>query len=47
MQPIQLEQAISEIIQKETRFEPGAYFLVREALDFTVDRLAVEDRSVT
>ena len=43
MQPIQLEQAISEIIQKETRFEPGAYFLVREALDFTVDRLAVED----
>ena len=43
MQPIQLEQAISEIIQKETRFEPGAYFLVREALDFTVDRLAMED----
>ncbi|MDE0858868.1 MAG: hypothetical protein OSA93_01815 [Akkermansiaceae bacterium] len=43
MQPIQLEQAISEIIQKETRFEPSAYFLVREALDFTVDRLATED----
>ncbi len=43
MQPIQLENAIAEIIQMESRFEPGAYFLVREALDFTVDRLAEAD----
>ncbi|MDB4456052.1 hypothetical protein N9158_01985, partial [bacterium] len=43
MQPIQLENAIAEIIQKESRFEPGAYFLVREALDFTVDRMAEDN----
>lgn len=40
MQPIQLENAIAEIVQVEPRFAPGAYFLVREALDFTVDRMA-------
>jgi len=44
MQPIQLEEAIADILQKETRFAPGAYFLVREALDFTVDRLAKENK---
>ncbi|MGC6426586.1 MAG: Minf_1886 family protein [Akkermansiaceae bacterium] len=43
MQPIQLENAIAEIVQVESRFAPGAYFLVREALDFTVDRMAEEN----
>lgn len=43
MQPIQLENAITEIIKVETRFSPGAYFLVREALDFTVDRMAADN----
>ncbi|MGJ8696974.1 MAG: Minf_1886 family protein [Verrucomicrobiaceae bacterium] len=43
MQPIQLENAIAAIIQEEPRFAPGAYFLVRESLDFTVDRMAEEN----
>lgn len=42
MQAIQLETAIVSIMQGEPRFQPGAYFLVRDALDFTVDRLAKE-----
>lgn len=42
MQPKSFEQAVSTILEKEERFQPGAYFLVREALDFTVDRLAKE-----
>ncbi len=45
MQPIQLEEAIADILKKEDRFEPGAYFLVREALDFTVERIAKENKS--
>ncbi len=44
MQPAQLEEAIADILKKESRFAPGAYFLVREALDFTVARLADENK---
>ena len=44
MQPIQLESAVATIIKSDPRFQPGAYFLVREALDFTVDRLARESQ---
>lgn len=44
MQPIQLESAIAAITQADDRFQPGAFFLVREALDFTVDRLAKESQ---
>ncbi|MDF1712626.1 MAG: hypothetical protein P1U90_10340 [Akkermansiaceae bacterium] len=40
MQHNQFEHAVASIIEKEKRFQPGAYFLVRETLDFTVDRLA-------
>ncbi len=43
MQPIQLEEAIADILKKESRFAPGAYFLVREALDFTVEKLAQDN----
>jgi len=42
MQPIQLESAVAAITKSDDRFEPGAFFLVREALDFTVERLANE-----
>ncbi len=42
MQSNQFEHAVASILEKETRFQPGAYFLVREALDFTVDRLSRE-----
>ena len=40
MQPNSFEYAVAEILEKEKRFQPGAYFLVREVLDFTVDRLS-------
>lgn len=40
MQSNSFEQAVASILEKEKRFQPGAYFLVREVLDFTVDRLA-------
>lgn len=42
MQPIQLESAIARITESDHRFDAGAFFLVREALDFTVERLASE-----
>lgn len=42
MQPNQFEHAVTAILEKEKRFQPGAYFLVREALDFTVDRISKE-----
>lgn len=44
MQPVQLEEAISRILVHEQRFDPGAYFLVRDALDFTVERLAARNQ---
>jgi uncharacterized repeat protein (TIGR04138 family) len=40
MQPNPFEQAVARILETEKRFQPGAYFLVREVLDFTVDRLS-------
>jgi uncharacterized repeat protein (TIGR04138 family) len=42
MQHNQFEHAVSAILENEKRFQPGAYFMVREALDFTVDRLSRE-----
>ncbi|MFT6382867.1 MAG: hypothetical protein ACJAXZ_004371, partial [Akkermansiaceae bacterium] len=36
MQSNQFEHAVASILEKENRFQPGAYFMVREALDFTV-----------
>jgi len=44
MQPIQLESAVATIIKSDSRFQPGAYYLVRESLDFTVERLAKESQ---
>ena len=40
MQQNPFEFAVAEILETEKRFQPGAYFLVREVLDFTVERLA-------
>ena len=42
MQSNQFEHAVASILEKENRFQPGAYFLAREALYFTVDRLSRE-----
>jgi len=47
MQPHSFEHAVASILEKEKRFEPGAYFLVREVLDFTVDRLAKQSQGET
>lgn len=38
------EHAVATILEKEKRFQPGAYFLVREVLDFTVERLSKESQ---
>lgn len=40
MHPAKLEQAIHKIFQKDSRFQPPAYLLIKEALDFTVQRHA-------
>ena len=40
MQPIKLESAINAIVRSDPRFDPGAFHLVRESLDFTVERMA-------
>lgn len=42
MQHNQFEHAVASILETEKRFQPGAYFLIREILDFTVDRLSKE-----
>lgn len=42
MTAFSFEASVNQILAKETRFEAGAYFLVREALDFTIDRIAKE-----
>ena len=42
MQSNQFEHAVASILEKENRFQAGAYFMVREALDFTVERLSRE-----
>lgn len=47
MQHNPFEQAVATILESERRFQLGAYFLVREALDFTVDRISQESNSET
>lgn len=34
------ENAVSQILQRDSRFDPMAYFFLKESLDFTVKRLA-------
>lgn len=40
MHPMQFEQSVISILQKERRFHPHAYFLLKDALDFTLKRIA-------
>lgn len=47
MQHNPFEQAVATILESEKNFQPEAYFLIREALDFTVDRLSQESNSET
>jgi len=40
MQAMQFEQSVVSILKREKRFDPHAYFFLKEALDFTLKRIA-------
>ena len=40
MQARQFEQAVVSILKRDARFDPHAYFFLKEALDFTLKRIA-------
>lgn len=40
MQAIQFEQSVRSIMAKDARFDPHAFFFLKEALDFTLKRVA-------
>lgn len=39
MQPTQFTDAVQTVAQKEPRFDIGAYFFLKDALDYTVKRV--------
>lgn len=43
MQAMQFEQSVVSILQKDRRFHPHAYFFLKEALDFTLKRIAEQN----
>lgn len=43
MQPIQFEQSVVSILKRDNRFDPHAYFFLKEALDFTLKRISESD----
>lgn len=43
MQAMQFEQSVVSIIKRDKRFDPHAYFFLKEALDFTLKRIADEN----
>ena len=50
MQALRFDTAVENILKRETRFEAGAYFLLKDALDFTLKRTREEhgeDRHVS
>ena len=40
MQAMQFEQSVVFILKRDRRFDPHAYFFLKEALDFTLKRIA-------
>lgn len=40
MQAVQFEQSIVSILKRDRRFDPNAYFFLKDALDFTLKRVA-------
>jgi uncharacterized repeat protein (TIGR04138 family) len=40
MQAMQFEQSVVTILKREKRFDPHAYFFLKDALDFTLKRIA-------
>jgi uncharacterized repeat protein (TIGR04138 family) len=43
MQAVQFEQSVLSILKREKRFEPHAYFFLKDALDFTLKRVAEQN----
>ena len=40
MQAMQFEQSVVSILKRDRRFDPHAYFFLKDALDFTLKRIA-------
>ena len=40
MQAMQFEQSVVSILKREKRFDPHAYYFLKDALDFTLKRIA-------
>lgn len=40
MQAMQFEQSVVSILKRDKRFDPHAYFFLKDALDFTLKRVA-------
>lgn len=40
MQAMQFDQSVAVILRRDKRFDPHAYFFLKEALDFTLKRVA-------
>jgi uncharacterized repeat protein (TIGR04138 family) len=40
MQPVQFEQSVVSILKKDQRFDPHAYFFLKDALDYTLKQIA-------
>lgn len=40
MQPVQFEQSVISILKRDQRFDPHAYLFLKDALDFTLKRVA-------
>lgn len=40
MQAMQFEQSVVSILKRDKRFDPHAYFFLKDALDFTLKRIA-------
>jgi len=43
MQAMQFEQSVVSIMKRDKRFDPHAYFFLKDALDFTLKRIADEN----
>jgi len=44
MQAMQFEQSVVSIMKRDRRFDPQAYFFLKDALDFTLKRIAESNK---
>lgn len=47
MHAIQFEQSIVSILKRDQRFDPHAYFFLKDALDFTLKRISEQNGGVS